>query len=541
MYDLHSLDNDDKKLQAALMKCWDEEKLKGESDGTFPSRRIRKKRAARLRRQNYSSASIQVLPAELLSAIFLYICADETFDRNNRRNIFLLASICSQWRALVLGMTSLWSRMTLVVNIDPYENLELLQYYLDHARLAPFALRLLFLAGSERSSRRMSAIEGVLMEDRNRNKIKTLRVESFPFTLSTYLSRFQSICHLEMVGSPHYQSSYTQTANFVNLTNLNRIELSSTGCPLGVQFPWTQIISLTLKSEHIDVCVWLFSQCSNLREFRCFSPQKSKTQRPTQPQIDHFTFETAEALTWTFDPDPICTTLFSKLRLPSLRSLEWYSHSYRRPIIRSEEASALRNLFSSSTFTLSRLQLHHAGLWPIDFIQNILSHAWNLRVLHLTKCKYQFVIDTLSVLKHDDGGLLLPLLDQLIIQDPEGSMQASERKNQEIQLASHIVPLFQSRDPEKKKSFSLQIIQTSGLRSKDMFDVYEALRSEGHAFNMWVNSAMTCSVEEYLAHEKRWVLKKSAPEALEANHSHQSHSDTGKDGDDEPKLAYSVD
>ncbi|EKM76176.1 hypothetical protein AGABI1DRAFT_131496 [Agaricus bisporus var. burnettii JB137-S8] len=522
---MNNLDDNDTNLRAVVMKCWEEEKENEEND-------------------NNSKVSTRVLPPELLSVVFLYVCAEESFARNNRHNIFLLASVCSYWRALVLGITFLWSRLTLTVNTDSQGDPSVLQYFLDNVKQTPFALCLLFSQKQEYFSvplGRMSAIEALLLKDRNRGKLETLRIEGFSLALCGYLPRFQSICRLEIGGIPYlnyWQPDSLQPLDLSNLAGLNQVEFYSSGCSLGVVMPWTQITSLTLKSEDIYVCVFFFTQCPNLQEFHCFSPLKFNT-RVSYPEIvDNFTSEKVENLSWTSNPEQKCVTLFSRLRLPSLRSLQWYSRSYRMSDIRPDEASALHNLFSSSAFTLSCFRLHNAGSWTIDFIKTILSRAKNLRVLHLTKCNYKFVIDTLFVLRHEpDGGTFLPLLETLIIQEPEGSIRPSERERQEIQLASHIIPIFQNRDPEKKKSFSLQLSQTAGLHSKDMRTVYNALRSEGYAFNIWVDSAMTCSVKEVLERE-RW--KKGMRNAPMVSGTHwytpRTEEDEDQDWGDEPST-----
>lgn len=421
----------------------------------------------------------------------------------------MLGQVCSRWRDIILSIPWLWSHLTLTIRNYRREQrgLNLLQYHLDNAKDVPFSLRLVFIYPYRPYNHTFDLISGVLLDERNVRKVQTLRAECAPWDWVPLFSNLPYIEHLEVTSVVRGANS-DPVLSLVNFARLRHVALSASDLK-GIQLPWMQITSITLKCMFIDVCVTLLIQCPCLVKFHCSSSRKrGGSGAHTLPQNgDLISLEYLEHFTWSYEPDPTCALLYPRLRFPSLRTFQWHSRSFRRPVIEAGEASALGTLITNIPSTLSSLHIYYAGSWPSSLLEHVFGRTTNIRDFHLIKCKYATVLDAFSIINKEISGkrnAYLPLLEKVTIQDPEGPpANIHERERLEAKLASYIVPMFSSRDPDKKKQFSLQLAQSGGLTSKEMRKVYISLRREQLAFNVWVDFAMTRSFEIVLERERR--------------------------------------
>ncbi|KAF9446844.1 hypothetical protein P691DRAFT_803338 [Macrolepiota fuliginosa MF-IS2] len=394
-------------------------------------------------------------------------------------------------------MPLLWSHLTLTIKRYRTPGLDLLAHHLEHAKDVPFSLHLHFVPPCP-TKIIFSHISAVLLRDQNARKLQTLRAECVPLDWVPLFSSLPSLKYLELSGVVKAPGS-GGILSLVNFASLHRIDLSAPELT-GIQLPWLQIMSVTLRCMTVDICISLLLQCPRLVEFHCYYTRRcGENGQNTVPEVDGLiSLEYLEHFTWSYVPDATCAIHYPRLRFPSLRTFQWRSRSFRRPMVDSGEAFALQSLTTHLPPTLSSLHIHYAGSLPNNILDHILGHIASIRVLHLTKCKYTTVIDVISLINRIDlgkQGVCLPLLKKIVIQDPECPPNIQEREKLEAKLASYIIPMFSSRDPEKKKRFSFQIAMSGGLVSKRMRKVYLSLRRDRLAFNVWVDFAMTRSIE----------------------------------------------
>lgn len=477
--------------------------------------RFRKKRAARLRRQNNAVASTRALPPEVLSLIFSYARGDPISNPTCQQDLVRLGHICSKWRNILLLVPRLWSRFTLTIKLQSgkQHGLQLLELYLNNTRDSPFSLCISF----PRVYPAYNGLAGQIFQalQRHVSKVHTLKIECVPWAWVPWLSWFSSVGALE-ISNVVMPPAPDVSLSFIRFTRLYRLELSGSPCLRGVQLPWTQITSLTLKSMPIDLCMSLLLQCPNLTEFHTLSSRRRIENFALMPQIPDHTIqvEQLEHLSWSYEPDSTCSSYYDRLQFPSLHSLCWYSPSYRRAPSATGELYALRSLATRFPPTISQIRLFCVGSWPNDLTELLFDNSKNLQIIHFFKCSYSFVIDALPLLNRTDaqGRHIFPKLVEILIQDPEArSPNSSSRVLLEAELASRVTQMVRARDPNKTKDFSLQLVQTSGLTSKEMREAYISLKRDGHAFNVWVDTARVNSFQCVLDRERRVKAKEEIP------------------------------
>ncbi|KAF7313004.1 hypothetical protein MKEN_00985300 [Mycena kentingensis (nom. inval.)] len=200
----------------------------------------RREIAAQLRRVRYSG--ILSIPREVLGEIFMHCVHDEPIYiplnpiPQNGEVAFALASVCTEWRAVALGLAPLWANLLLAPSVPESSVIRILQRSRGHT------LNIQLVQGS---------VPAALIEESSRWASLSGHIEQFeeyPADFDSLQGRLSSLHTLELETGLAVEDLRTMApiTAFVNAPALRRVTMVGL-CPQRLHIPWHQITTLDCR------------------------------------------------------------------------------------------------------------------------------------------------------------------------------------------------------------------------------------------------------------------------------------------------------
>ena len=438
-----------------------------------------------LRRRNASMASTRVFSAEILSYIFSYVLHDvERKERHRQCEFVRLGHICSEWRDIIISTPLLWSKFRVDIAKELYEEtpiskvvpyFPLLLLYINNPGNCPFRLDVVF------PSYYYTAQEILKQLQQYVPNVHTLTIQGMSWVSELPWSSWLSVENLTIKFlHPHWIDD-KRNISFVKFTRLRHLTIHQHTFDRYIQLPGEQITSLELVDVPVDLCMSLLLRCLNLVKFRALQSTEPAPRYHRDLQRPEPT-RNLDYLSWSFQSNSACSSVYHQLRFPSLCYLSWYGSTFEGS--EDEEMSALRSLVPNLPPTASRLRLTIAYDWSDDFTEFLFVNMRNLRGVYLDHCGLPIIIHFLSLVNRmsDWGGCcILPLLDEVTI---EINHSLRTRVLVESKIAPYLLPLFHLRDPYKTRQFTLRIRHYGKTLAKELHEACVSLRKEGYALKI---------------------------------------------------------
>lgn len=274
-----------------------------------------------LRERNAVQSPIYVLPPEILSLIFQFVCPslnlnkhygiEQEGGKSTRRFQFNLSAVSAFWRQVVFSTPHLWTSVdisTLPISVGHAS--EILRVFFTGSGELPISIGLSFFHLLD-----VDEMASPISPNYPKSRIQELHLNQPPESLiSDLTSSYTSLFRLS-ISSPQYKAkvlSLDVPCSHLTLQHTTmRVELHS-----------ATITNLHLRELREDVCLELLKVCVNMVEFRCRSPNSENfpIPLPTSP----FTLPHLKTLEWSLCTQSIVDrAMLRNIRVPALETLVW--------------------------------------------------------------------------------------------------------------------------------------------------------------------------------------------------------------------------
>ncbi|KAJ7707331.1 hypothetical protein B0H17DRAFT_1032408 [Mycena rosella] len=237
-------------------------------------------------------SAIRRLPSELLSEIFVEsVDVSATFEPG-RNEPWMIAQVCSRWRAVALTSPRLWSNFVLPAD-DPY-SMRALSLQLERASHAHLFIRF--------TSRPTLDTLNLFLTASAHWEVVTLALGPAEFThLFDYGGNFPTLKTLTLRSWEPIQCTDGQgdmRESFPALRNL-QLDVCYEAFPRQLLLPWSNLRTCTLQKAHSSDALWLLSQLSPNTEFsvvRCANLDFARSTLQTKSCVRSLTITTCSTL-----------------------------------------------------------------------------------------------------------------------------------------------------------------------------------------------------------------------------------------------------
>ncbi|KAI5897649.1 uncharacterized protein SCHCODRAFT_02564665 [Schizophyllum commune H4-8] len=332
-------------------------------------------------------APIRRLPVELVMQIFDFACVDTHKDFKQKLPMILsLSSVSKLWRDIAIGMSEIWAALPvswaqrmLDLWSKPMQRavINRVQVYLSRVGNATVTDPLLFII---RSPPTLELFQVAMEFSDSFQVLKVLEYGFFKTFGNRSLARLEKVQGDVGVLSPPETDEHCVFMRAPRLWNLSVTNLYNLPKEHNLQFPWSQIKSLTTRCTNAYAFDALVAKCSNLRRWKHDQDDgddfdnDDTMQIPSSPITSHLRLERLRTLVVTLDDpnDRQHTWLLDRLTTPSLNKLfiEWAEDSVPRP----EEGHALYphpcplSTFLARTTRLRTLSLKNSNKQEQEYI-----------------------------------------------------------------------------------------------------------------------------------------------------------------------------
>ncbi|KAJ6490190.1 hypothetical protein DFH09DRAFT_1208899 [Mycena vulgaris] len=336
-------------------------------------RRLRTQTAKKIATLCVITSPLRVLPAELLSLIFMHcprpMAHDEVLRPTRSLDVpLLLVQVCARWRSVALATPRLWAEFQIVLSHDP-PRIQLLRYWLANANRHPISLAAKCYSPA--------AIGQVLTTTR---RFKKLHLQAAPTSLYMLGARDyvrfdvedlridirHSLPDCSMPNTPVViHGTYHAFQESSSLRSFAMLSSVTIGRSFFLKFslPWAQLTHLRIVEWNLPMSsIEVLAQCINLVQCtfgRLTNWYGHIARRTTIRYVTdaHFIFESLD--------DPVAEEFFKSLTLPSLKRLiiESYDEDDEWTGWRTFASFRLRSSFNLETF-----ELHGVTIGTADFL-----------------------------------------------------------------------------------------------------------------------------------------------------------------------------
>ncbi|KAJ7766801.1 hypothetical protein B0H16DRAFT_373449 [Mycena metata] len=351
----------------------------------------------KLGKLKYRSTPLNVLPLEMLSEIFKFSVAAANQDDLLPRAV-VLSEVCHYWRQVALSLPSLWSELTIEVNVErPAEGyVQATRAWLARSSPLPLSIDLFSDLDEETpESAIVNEIFGV------KSRLKSLRI------VGVYSAAIASLMVVPLPALQTLRLSFDdpETLAALDATAGARIDLSVVAPHLRTvvlpedylklfdNVPWSRLIDLTFFT-HIDDTLDILRQSRNLEQLEIRTVQwgleevtslADKEPPLTLPVLRHFSLNLKSA----FDDFGEIIPFFHCLVFPELTSLKLDFEMHVTTLWDHRKFA----LFQGRSPHIQRLELSNATLDSADLV-SMLRFSPALTSLVLTACR-KCIDDTL--------------------------------------------------------------------------------------------------------------------------------------------------
>lgn len=382
------------------------------------------RRAALLRKLNYTQSVTYSLPPELLSTIFQYafpppsfkpriqlesLEADDPVSPRTTHDVLpdppareervatpiALGAVSSYWRQVAWSTPQLWSSLDLrpTNSGTVARSVTLLQLYAQNAGSAGLHLQVVFHWGvvlgrsDDAFAELAQPLTDVLFSTELVPRIRTLVLSNPPVAwMSQLTTGFENLETFALVTTvPALEMTDIVLSN---VPALRRVSLR--GLKGEVVLPSSTIHTLTLREMPIDRMVQLLLSSPNLVDYYAIDCERARATRSTTWLLSNdFSLEHLERFEWSGLYDRWTRKLLQHLRLPSLTYLHLNEDL---PTFEPDIMNFFTHLPPSMT------TLHLSRFWDYTTLSDLFTHLPQVQKLILDNCEYEVIPEVLELL-----------------------------------------------------------------------------------------------------------------------------------------------
>ncbi|KAJ7593530.1 hypothetical protein C8J56DRAFT_931286 [Mycena floridula] len=298
--------------------------------------------------QGYQSliSPIRKVPPEILQQIFILVCTENRFDRDEI-NIpgLILSQVCSHWRLVCFDTTEVWSTISIcTAQSHPCSN-QAVRFLLKRSDPSPLKLKINGLSDTGRAR----DLLGALAAESNRWSELTLGLGNMTLFVEVFAVIKSRLPILRSLTLPYLADKFPELDLFQVAPRLGTFNFDPDAQDICV--PWTQLRSLTLRGPTRPI--QLLSRCPMLVSVELIRPIDRGVEFDDMP-----TESSLSSLMIEIDTNHILrgVPLLSQLTLPSLDSLSITRDPLYLPNFGQVFPIAqLQSLFSRSRCTITDL------------------------------------------------------------------------------------------------------------------------------------------------------------------------------------------
>ena len=261
-------------------------------------------------------APVWSIPIEILVEVFKYACSDGVnlgLDCSWPGAPFYLASVCTHWRSIALGIGSIWASNTSPSEAIRLPSSHIRMYELLLLRSLPSILDITFEPGSPRHQSQIALVKALKP---HMQRISRLTI-NLPLLIPYLSIYFRNLTELHL-----YTSRENETMPELKAPMLRSLSLNTPGDAFSrFKLPWAQIEELNVCQVSVSELSALLHSCPYLKTLELYDADICDFPSPVEellaPTVTHLRIVVEDP-----DESNAHADLISLLRLPGLNTID---------------------------------------------------------------------------------------------------------------------------------------------------------------------------------------------------------------------------